>query len=895
MALPVSISGHGLGKGFRDTSLFNPKRVALLADPALQASGIVARNLAGGGFKGALHAVGHAWPGMEHMATLGELPAPPELAVLSLPPEAVEPAMAALAGRGCFAAVVFGPAPGLAAICARTGVRALGERSFGLCVPLAGLNASLSHIAPRPGRLALLCQSAALARAVIDWAEGESVGFTLIAGIGTNADYGFAGALDWLARDAGTGAILLDLRRIKDRRRFISAARAAARTRPVVAQRPGQAGRGDADAVMQAALRRAGVLRVEGLEGLLSAAETLARVKPSPRPGPDGARGNRVAIVSNGLGPGQMAADAAIRGGARLAEIPEQARHMLDLALPGGWTGHNPLALPMGQGHRLGEAATLLGALLEVDSVIALHAPAAEEDAALAAEGIVAASATSGRGQRAAPVLTAWLGQATAGIQRRNLAERGVAVFATPEAAVQGALHLAQDRRNRAAAAELPPADVMEVAPDRLRAAAIFAAARDAGRLRLDEAEALSVLEAYGIPTVPHRVAATVEEAVAAAGALGWPAVLKVLSADLPAKTELGGVALGLRDADGLREAAAAIAARVAAARPGAVLRGWMVQAMAATGRELRLRLEDDPMFGPWIGFGRGGTAAELESDESHDLPPLNRALALSVIGRTRVARLLDGWRDHPAVSREALAEALVGLSQLAVDFPEVASARINPLRALPERVLALDADLVLRPAGEAAMLAIPPYPAELARPFTTRDGRQVLVRPIRPEDAEELAAFVRRVPAEDLRYRFFNRLRELPPAQVARLTQIDYDREMAFAAMDGPRIAGTSRLVLDGEGGGEFAILVDHAWKRGGLARHLMARLVEWGRGRSLRRICGQVLSENTPMLRFVRAIGFTTRGTEDPEILEAELDLEDALPGLRAPSGPASPPAGA
>ena len=880
MALPVSLSGHGLAKGFRDTCLFAPRRVVLMADPAIPASGILARNLAAGRFKGALHAVGEGWPGMDSVAGLGDLPATPDLAVLSLPPEAVEGAMTALAAAGCFAAVVIGPAPGLAEICARTGVRALGERSFGLCIPPAGLNASLSQIAPRPGRLALLCQSSALARAVIDWAEGEAVGFTLIAGIGTNADYGFAGGLDWLARDAGTGTILLDLRRIKDRRRFISSARAAARTRPVVAQRPGHAGRDGADAVMHAALRRAGVLRVEGLESLLSAAETLARVKPSPRPGPDGMRGDRVAIVSNGLGPGQMAADAAIRGGGRLAVIPEQAMQMLDLALPGGWTGHNPLALPMGQGHRLGEAAALLGALLDVDSVVAIHAPAPEEDPAIAAEGIVAAAATSGRGQRAAPILTAWLGQSTAGPQRRSLAERGVAVFATPEAAVQGALHLAQDRRNRAAAAELPPAHVMEVAPDRARVAGIFAAARASGRLRLDEAEALSVLDAYGLPVVPHRVAATVEEAVTAAEALGWPAVLKVLSADLFAKTEIGGVALDLRDAAALRAAAGEMTARIAAARPDAGLRGWMVQSMSAPGRELRLRLEDDPMFGPWIGFGRGGTAAEIEADESFDLPPLNRALALSMIGRTRVARLLDGWRDHPPVSKEALAETLVGLSQLAVDFPEVASARINPLRAAPAGVVVLDADLALRPVGESGFLAIPPYPAELARPFTLKDGRRVLVRPIRPEDAEELAAFVRRVPAEDLRYRFFNRLRELPPAQIARLTQIDYDREIAFAALDDGRFAGTSRLVLDGQGGGEFAILVDAAWKRGGLARHLMSRLVEWARGRKLQRIAGQVLAENTGMLRFVRAIGFSTHGTEDPEILEATLELDPAAP---------------
>jgi acetyltransferase len=874
MALPVSVSGHGLAAGFRDTALFAPRRVALLADPAIPASSILARNLAAGGFKGQLHAVGPVWPGLNHAATLEDLGEPPDLGVLCLPPEALETAMAGLAARGCFATVVIGAAPGLAAICARTGVRALGEHSFGLCIPPAGLNASLSHIAPRPGRLALLCQSSALARAVIDWAEGEAVGFTLIAGIGTNADYGFAGGLDWLARDAGTGAILLDLRRIKDRRRFISAARAAGRTRPVVAQRPGHAGREVADAVMGAALRRAGVLRVQGLEDLLSAAETLARVKPSLRAGPDGMRGDRIAIVANGLGPGQMAADAALRGGGRLAVIPPDARAMLDLALPGGWSGENPLALPMGEGHRLAEAAALLSAVLTVDSVVAIHAPA-EEDPAVAAEALAAAASASGRGGRAAPVLAAWLGQATADQQRRILGARGVAVFATPEAAVRGALHLAQDRRNRAAAAELPPSDVLEVTPDRARVASLFAAVRAEGRLALDEAEALDVLDAYGFATVAHRTATTLDHAVAAAEELGWPVVLKVLSEELPAKTEVGGVVIDLRDAASLRAAASMVTARLAADRPGLRPRGWMLQRQAAVGEEVRLRLADDPMFGPWIGFGRGGTAAGIDADEAHDLPPLNRALALAMIGRTRMARLLDGWRDHPPVPREWLADALVRLSQLAVDFPEVAEVIINPLRAGPGGVVALDANFRLRPAGEVSFLAIPPYPAELTGSFTARDGRSAVIRPIRPEDAKGIAAFVRRVSPEDVRYRFFNRLRELPPAQVARLTQIDYDREMAFAAVDGGMIAGTARLVLDQAGGGEFAILVDAAWKGTGLARHMMGRLVEWGRSKGLRHIAGQVLADNAPMLRFVRAIGFATRRTEDPEVLEAYLNL--------------------
>ncbi|WP_376090011.1 GNAT family N-acetyltransferase [Roseomonas sp. CCTCC AB2023176] len=879
MGLPISATGHALAPGFRDTALFRPRRVALLADPRIPVARLLARNMAEGGFTGPLHAVGHPWDGMALAVDPGALPEPPDLAVVALPPQTLDAAFAALAARGCRAAVVPTAAPGLADLAARHGIRALGEHSFGLCIPELGLNASLSHLKPRPGRLALLCQSAALARAVLDWAEGESVGFSLIAGIGTNADYGFAGALDWLARDAATGAILLDIRRIKDRRRFVSAARAAARTRPVVAERPGHAaaeGRSLPDAVMAAALRRAGVLRVEGLDDLLSAAETLARVRPANRGGPEALRGDRVAIVTNGQGPGWMAADAARRGGGRLAEIPEAARSALALALPDGWAGGNPLVLPMDQGHRLAEAAVMLAGLPEVDSVVAVHAPAPEEDPAVAAEAL-AAAVTAARANRSAPVLAAWLGMATARPARTLLASRGVAVFATPEAAVRGALHLAQDRRNRAAAAELPPRDVLETTPDRAAVEAVLAAVRAKGRLNLDEHEALSLLDAYGIATVRRRVASTPEEAGRAAFLLGGTCVLKVLSADLPQKTEVGGVVLNLSGGAAVAAAARDMQARLRALRPGIVPRGFLVQAQAERGTELRLRLGDDPMFGPWIGFGRGGTAADLDGDESHDLPPLNLTLARAMIGRTRASRLLAGYRDHSPAPLDVVAEALIRLSQLAVDFPEIAAFTVNPLRGTPDGVVALDATATLRPAGQRGLLAISPYPAELARPVTLRDGRSVVVRPIRPEDAEALADAFRRLSPEDVRYRFFNRLREIPAAQLARLTQIDYDREMAFVAVphDGSG-AGVARLVLDPAATeGEFAIVVDRDWKGAGLARHLMGRLIEWGRSRGLGVVAGQVLADNVPMLRFVRALGFRTRATEDPEVIEARLDL--------------------
>lgn len=866
--------------GFRDTALLRPAGVVLVAAEGSPEAPVLARNLAAGGFRGRLMAVGAAGAGFEDFGDIAALPVAPDLAVLCVPPPGLEAAMRALAEKGCHAAVVPGAAPGLAALEAATGVRALGQGSFGVAVPGIGLNATLSHIPIGTGRLGLVTQSSAIARAVLDWAAAESVGFSHVVGIGGNHGIGFAAILDWLARDPGTGAILLDLRRIRNRRMFISAARAAARMRPVVALRAG--GRladasGEADAVMEAALRRAGVLRVAGLEDLFSAAETLARVKVPVRAGRPGA-GDRIAVVTNGVGLGVLASDAALAGGARLAALSAPGLAALETALPEGVGGGNPLVLAPGAAVRLGEAAAMLAALPEVDAVVALHAPAPEADPDVVREALAAAV----KANRGAPILVGWPGQATAGPQRGRLAAAGVAAFPTPEAAVRGVLHLVQDRRNRAAAAELPAREVLDLAPDRVRVAGILAGARAAGRLDLTEEEALAVLAAYGLPTVPGRAVAGPEEAADASAMLGFPVVLKVLSPDIPRKTEVGGVVLGLGSAAAVRAAAVAMAARVAAARPEARITGFLVQRQAGRGQELRLRLGEDAMFGPWIAFGRGGTAAEIDPDEGFDLPPLNLALAHALIRRTRTARLLAGWRDHPPAQVPAIADALVRLSQVAVDFPEIRTVGINPLVADAEGVLALDASIALRPAGEGGVLAIPSYPAELARPWRGKDGRVVMVRPIRPEDAAAHAEAFGRLTPEDIRYRFFSAVAELSPAQIARMTQIDYDREMAFVAVErsagGPdRTVGVSRLIREPGGErGEFAVIVDPSWKGQGLARELMERLFEWGRSVGMAEVEGTVLAENRPMIAFVRALGFTVRPSlEDGEVVVARKRL--------------------
>jgi acetyltransferase len=719
----------------------------------------------------------------------------------------------------------------------------LGPESFGIAVPGIGLNASRAHLPVPAGRLALVSQSASLCRTVLDWAQPNGVGFSHIVGIGDRADIGFGLVLDWLSRDPGTGAILLDIRQLRDRRAFLSAARAASRLRPVVAIRPGSVltdPSGAADRAFEAALRRAGVLCVTNLDDLLAAAEILARARP--------VRSEALSIVTNAIGAGRMAADAVLRNGLQLAAdiVHVEPDHSTRLAT-------------------LAEAAA---AMPGAGGVMVVHAPAGGGDAMAIAE--LAAS----RDTMKVPLLVCAMGETTGAACRRSLAQAGMAVFATPEQAVRGFLHLVQDRRNRAAARELPHSTVLTVTPDRDAVRGVFAAIRRAGRRATTQDEALAVVSAYGIPVVPGRAVATADDAAVAAALLGFPAVVKLRQSVRPDQRASRGLALDLHDGAEVTSAARLLAARQTAEGGELPL---LVQRQAHRWRELRVRVADDATFGPIISFGQGGTTADIVCDVAADLPPLNLALAHGLIGRTRAAATLARFRDNPPANQFAVAEALVRVSQLIVDFPEIAELDLNPLIVDADGVLAADAWLRLRAAGDAGGgLAITPYPAELMEHWTTNDGERLLVRPIRPEDADQHGAFFARLSPQDIRYRFFTAMRELSREQMARLTQIDYDREMAFVAVReaNGQTVGVARLVGEDEQSGEFAVIVQGDMKGRGVARHLMQRLIDWARGRGLREMVGQVLADNAPMLAFVRHLGFTVkRMPEEPDVVEARL----------------------
>ncbi|MFM9916747.1 MAG: GNAT family N-acetyltransferase [Rhizobacter sp.] len=870
--------------------LLEPRSVVVIgaSDRIGSVGATVWRNLRAGAFDGPIYGVNpkHAvLDGVAVYASPADLPEIPDLAVLCTPPDTVPDVIAALGRLGTRAAIVM--TAGLSAAqkqamraAARPHVlRLLGPNCIGLLSPHIGLNASFAHTDALAGGMAFVSQSGALVTAVLDWAKSRRIGFSHMVSLGERIDVDFGDLLDHLASDARTRSILLYIESIESPHKFMSAARAAARNKPVIVVKAGRAGQGmkaaashtgamaGSDIVFDAAIRRAGMLRVGTLQDLFLAAETLAHfghrqalVTSVPWPGDE-----NLTLMTNGGGAGVMAADAAAPAGVALRELPASLIAQLDAVLPATWSRGNPVDI-IGDAPVQRYTQTLQALLADRGggTVLFMHAPTA----IVRSDDIARACAPIAR-QAAGRVMACWLGDWAVAEARRIFVEAGVPDYATPEDAVRAFAMLATYRRNQTLLLEAPTAS--ENGPPDVAAARVpIEAAIAAGRDMLNEPEAKAVLQAYGIPTVATvSVEASANAAVDAARTLGYPVVLKILSPDISHKSDVGGVALNLRDEAELRRAAEAMLVRVRDAMPQARLSGFTVQRMAARpmAQELIVGASIDPLFGPVLLFGQGGTAVEVLADRAIALPPLNRVLARDMVSRTRVSKLLAGYRDHPPARLDAICDVLMALSQMLADLPELAELDINPLWADHEGVIALDARVRLcreMPAG-AAHFAITPYPAELVETVLWQ-GESIMLRPIRPEDEPQHRTFLERLEPNDLRLRFFSSRRELPRSELARLTQIDYAREMAFiavsAAADGAQqTLGVVRAVADPDNiDAEFAIVVRSDLKAHGLGQLLLRKMISYLSARGTQRMVGSVMRENGPMLELIRGNGFVT-----------------------------------
>lgn len=881
----------------RLAKLFTPRSVAIAGASARPGSlGMaVLRNLKEAGFKGAILPVNprHAEvDGLPCVPTFEALPVVPDVAVIVAPKEAVTGLAEEAAAKGVPACIVVTADPDhgpdslkarLREVARRTGMRIVGPNCLGVIAPRAGFNASFAASQTPAGDLAVISQSGAVAASIIDWSRAHDLGLSGLVSLGDMADVNFADLLDHFALDHATRAIILYIESIGDARTFLSAARAAARVKPVIVVKSGRHAQAaqaaathtgamaGADAVYDAAFRRAGLLRVNGLDEVFAAAEMIGRVRPFA--------GKRLAIVTNGGGLGVLAVDSLLDLGGELAAVSPATREALDAVLPASWSRANPVDIIGDAGPERFRAA--MDAVLDDkanDAVLVIHCPTALSTGVESAEAVVAATAAHrSKMINAKPVFAFWLGGDE---QADKVFEAARIPHFTNEAdALRGFMHLVRWRESRDELMRTPPDLPTDFRPDVARARRAVHSAIAAGRHWLDADEVADLLEAYQIPCAPARLARTVEEAVALARpilAAGGACAAKILSRDITHKSDIGAVKLDLKTEAEVAEATQDLLTRIPRLRPNARIEGVTIHPMVVRphGRELIAGLADDPTFGPVLVFGRGGKAVERINDRALALPPLDLSLAHDVIKRTRVSRVLDAYRDVPAADLDAVALTLVKLAQLSADLPEIRELDLNPLVADETGVISLDARVAVEPAGDERIFganprfAIMPYPKTWERRVTLKDGVKVFVRPVRPEDEPMYQDFFSKVTKDDLRLRFFAPVREFSHAFVARLTQIDYSRAFVLVAIEEETgdMLGEVRLMRDlDHNAGEYAVILRTDMKGKGLGWALMRLMIEHAREIGLDHVEGQVLDENTTMLGMCQDLGFSI--TADPQ----------------------------
>ncbi len=863
--------------------LLAPRSVALVGatEGAGTLGAIVYRNLAAGGLRGALYAVNPKHReifGQRAYARLTDLPRPPDVAVVVTPAHTVPGIVEDAAAAGVKAAVVLSSGFGEAGAEGRAlqeevlkaakqgGVRILGPNCLGMMRTDCGLNATFARTPALPGKLALVSQSGAICGAILDWAHGAQLGFSSVVSLGGAIDVDFGEVLDFLTADAASDAILLYVEGIRDARRYVSALRAASRVKPVIALKVGRHASGSraasshtgalvgSDAVFDAALRRAGAVRVKTYTQLFAAARVLASGRRT--------EGERLAIVTNGGGPGVIAADSAADNGVPLATLSESTLSVLDEELPAQWSHANPIDI-IGDAPPARFAAAAAAALADpgVDALLAMYSPVA----VTAPEDAARALADAARGSRK-PVLAAWLGDIGPSASRACLDAQGIPDFYTPENAVEAFSFLCAHRRNQAQLMQVPGAQREPDAPpaDLAAAQAIRNRALAENRELLTEHEAKALLAAFRLPVPESVVCRDKESAVAAARRIGFPAVIKLHSPDITHKTDVGGVRLNLQSTEMVASAFDDMLRHVRALRPQARIEGVVVQPMLrfAHAREVLVGVATDPVFGPVISFGAGGVSVEAVRDSAVALPPLNSMLAQELMQRTAIFRLLAGYRTIPAADLGALAGVLVGVSQMVCALPWLKEMDLNPVLAHPGGAVIADARVVIDPKSEAppryGHMAIHPYPVELEGAIRLRDGREVPVRPIRPEDAERERRFVERL-SENSRYlRFMQYLKQLPSRMLARFTQLDYDRELALVALWQDEFIAVARYAPNEDGmTAEFAVTVADEWQRKGLGYALLERLSDAARAAGYKALVGNILEANRDMLDLAAHFG--------------------------------------
>ncbi|KAA1189152.1 bifunctional acetate--CoA ligase family protein/GNAT family N-acetyltransferase [Pseudohalioglobus sediminis] len=879
-------------------SVFSPASVAVVCDSTYCGIGLqVLHNLRAAGYQGAVHAVmPDCSPDADipARACIADVDGPVELAVIAARAEAQPGLLRECGERKVRAAIVLSGGftetqeRGLALqnelvdIARAYDIALVGPRCLGVVRPVNQLNVSSARSPVARGKVALVTQSGAFCSALLDWADSNNFGFSAVASLGASSAVKLGDMLDYLAQDPHTNSILLYVERITDARLFLSGLRAAARLKPVVVIKSGRNESGKraalghihtplgSDEVFDAAIRRAGAVRVTLVSQLIAAATILAtgaRVK-----------GSRLAVLTNGGGPGVMAADWAGSEGVPLAPLAESTVEALSAVLPAHWSHCDPVdILGDADGERYRAATEIILRDENVDGLLVLCTPQGFTDPDDCAQGVI----DGARGGRK-PVLASWMGERLVAAGRKRLTDAGIPHFIAPEGGVDAFAYLASYRRNQSALLQVPEPLSENDRPDIYGAQAIIDHALAERREILTLAESKAILRAFKIPVLPSINAHDAVDALVAAENLGLPVAMKINSPDILHKSDVGGVRLNIRESRSIYQAYEELTREVAERVPEARIQGVCIEPMIDRphAREMMVAIARDPVFGPVIHLGAAGTAIEMLSEGNQvALPPLNDFLSRELIDRTQASRFLRQFRSFPEANLGELSRMLQRVSEIACELPSINTLDINPLLVDEDGVVAVGARITVKaPAASTVRyghMAIHPYPANLESNMVLADGLEVLVRPIRPEDARKEQDFVTNLSAQSKYFRFMHGLNKLTPEMLARFTQIDYDREMALVAIAPgadarPSFLGVARYTINPDGSScEFALTVADAWQGRGVGPKLMERLMHVARERGLDTMIGEVLSQNARMLRMCKQLGFRAmRSAEDPEV---------------------------
>ncbi|MEM0057870.1 MAG: bifunctional acetate--CoA ligase family protein/GNAT family N-acetyltransferase [Candidatus Bathyarchaeia archaeon] len=891
--------------------IFNPKSVAVVgaSDEEGSVGYALMKNFLESGFEGEVYPVNIRKKeilGIKAYQNVLQLPKTVDLAVIATPAKTVPEVVEQCGKAGINGLIIIsagfkeiGPEgkaleDKILEIKQRYDLRIIGPNCLGIIRPSIRLNATFINKMPRPGNIAFISQSGALGTAILDWAIHENIGFSYFVSVGSMIDVDFGDLIDYFGTDPKTRSILMYVEGITNARKFMSAARHFARTKPIIVVKAGKYGESaraaashtgsltGEDDVYEAAFKRAGIVRVEEIADLFNCAEVLG-MQPLPK-------GPNLAIITNAGGPGVMATDALIGMGGKLAKLNPQTMEYLNSVLPPYWSHGNPIDI-LGDA-RADRYKAVLDAVLNdenVDGILIIYTAQAVADPVEIAKSIV--ELVKSKGQRGKTILTSFMGKKDVEEANLILNANEIPTFSTPEQAVKTYLYMYKYRRNLELLYETPEELPVDISPPKLPIMAILRNAATENREVLTEFEAKKILEFYNIPVVKTYVARDEDEAVAIASRIGYPVVLKILSPQIIHKTDAGGVALDLKSEDEVREAFRTIIKNAKRYNPNAEILGVTVQPMIKKrGVEVILGSKKDIVFGPVIMFGMGGVGVELFKDYSVGLPPLNQTLARRMMEETKVYQLLKGFRGMPPANIKRLEEVMVLFSHLLIDFPQIKEVDINPLIVDEKDVIAIDAriiidkELVFKKVEPHQHLVISPYPKKYETLWKMRDGRTVLLRPIKPEDEPLWLEMFQNCSEESIRYKLFQTLKHMPHEVRVRYCNIDYDREIAIVAElteNGKRkIIGTARVSIDPNGkSGELAFLVADPWQGLGLGTKLVDYVIEICRERGLETIYAIMVPDNLKAIELMKKFGFALKYTEEG-VIKGTLNLKEEVP---------------